>query len=673
MEYIKKKELFKKLFGNAVFASLSIAVLLNLIIEGLGRGKVFGGFEFLMTNPKAFFYNIFLVFFTLSVSLLVRRRIFMYVLISSLWLALGITNGVILSFRMTPFTVSDLALLENGISILPNYMTVSQMLLTGFSLVFGIALFVLAFFFAPKRRGKMHYKWNITLILIVSVSFFSLTNAGINNRWLSSYFNNLGYAYKDYGVPYCFLSTWLNKGIPVPVNYSERLVLDILKDGIPMGLDEANPSIPVILTAGEELKNKPNIVFVQLESFIDPTLILELVYSADPVPNFHSLKEKFSTGFLRVPAVGAGTANTEFEILTGMRIMSFGPGEYPYKTILRTKACESINTVLRKSGYASHAIHNHRGAFYGRNEIFANLGFDTFTSVEYMNKVKKTPKNWAKDSILTGEIMAALNSTEERDFIFAVSVQGHGKYPENKVIPDEDLAVHVTAGAFDEDEKNAIEYYVQQIYEMDEFIGDLTDTLKEFDERTVVVFYGDHLPVLNLSEDRMANRSIYETEYLIWANFDLRKIDENLAAYQLYSRVLEHLGVHNGIFAWYHQTKKDDEKYLDNLETLQYDMLYGANYAFGGSNPFEPTDLKMGVRDIRVDKIFNFGNSTYVVGENFTPYSKVAVGGDYLDTVFINPKTLKIPTAIKSGNPKDFSISQVGKNKTVLSTLYDVE
>lgn len=673
MEYIKKMELFKKLFGNAVFASLSIAVLLNLIIEGLGRGKAFGGFEFLMTNPKAFFYNIFLVFFTLSVSLLVRRRIFMYVLISSLWLALGITNGVILSFRMTPFTVSDLALLENGISILPNYMTVSQMLLTGFSLVFGIALFVLAFFFAPKRRGKMHYKWNIILILIVSVSFFSLTNIGINNRWLSSYFNNLGYAYKDYGVPYCFLSTWLNKGIPVPVNYSERLVLDILKDGIPMGLDEANPSIPVILTAGEELKNKPNIVFVQLESFIDPTLILELVYSADPVPNFHSLKEKFSTGFLRVPAVGAGTANTEFEILTGMRIMSFGPGEYPYKTILRTKACESINTVLRKSGYASHAIHNHRGAFYGRNEIFANLGFDTFTSVEYMNKVKKTPKNWAKDSILTGEIMAALNSTEERDFIFAVSVQGHGKYPENKVIPDEDLAVHVTAGAFDEDEKNAIEYYVQQIYEMDEFIGDLTDTLKEFDERTVVVFYGDHLPVLNLSEDRMANRSIYETEYLIWANFDLRKIDENLAAYQLYSRVLEHLGVHNGIFAWYHQTKKDDEKYLDNLETLQYDMLYGANYAFGGSNPFEPTDLKMGVRDIRVDKIFNFGNSTYVVGENFTPYSKVAVGGDYLDTVFINPKTLKIPTAIKSGNPKDFSISQVGKNKTVLSTLYDVE
>ncbi len=673
MEYIKEKELFKKLFGNAVFASLMIAVLLNLIIEGLGRGRVLGGFEFLMANPKAFFYNIFLIFLTLSVSLLIRRRIFMYVLISSLWLALGITNGVILSFRMTPFTVSDLTLLENGISILPNYMTTSQMLLTGFSLIFGIALFVVAFFFAPKRKGKMHYKWNIMLILVITVLFFSLTNIGINNRWLSSYFNNLGYAYKDYGVPYCFLSTWLNKGIPVPVNYSEELILDILKDGIPMGLEEANASIPVILTVGEELKNKPNIVFVQLESFIDPTLIKGLEYSADPIPNFHGLKEKYSTGYLRVPAVGAGTANTEFEILTGMRIMSFGPGEYPYKTILRSKTCESINTVLRKSGYTAHAIHNHRGAFYGRNEIFANLGFDTFTSVEYMNKVKKTPKNWAKDSILTGEIMAALTSTEERDFVFAVSVQGHGKYPENKVIPDENLDVKVVNGADDEAEQNAIEYYVQQMYEMDEFIGDLTEALDKFDEKTVVVFYGDHLPVLNLSEQRMANGSIYETEYLIWSNFNLKKIDENLAAYQLYSKVLEHLGVHNGIFAWYHQTKKGDEKYLDNLETLQYDMLYGANYAFGGSNPFHPTDLKMGVRDIRVDKIFNFGDSTYVVGENFTPYSKVAVGGDYLDTVFINPKTLKIPTAIKSGNPKDFSISQVGKNKTVLSTLYDVE
>lgn len=102
-------------------------------------------------------------------------------------------------------------------------------------------------------------------------------------------------------------------------------------------------------------------------------------------------------------------------------------------------------------------------------------------------------------------------------------------------------------------------------------------------------------------------------------------------------------------------------------------MLYGNRYIYGGQNPFEPTELKMGVREIRVDKIFNFGKSTYVVGENFTPYSKVAVNGDFVETVFVNPTILRIPDGVKSKDPLDFSISQVGKYSTVLSTLEDVE
>ena len=88
------------------------------------------------------------------------------------------------------------------------------------------------------------------------------------------------------------------------------------------------------------------------------------------------------------------------------------PGEYPYKEILRTTTCESTPYDLKQLGYSSHAIHNHRGAFYGRNKVFSNMGFDTFTSLEYMNNVMKTPKNWAKDALLTEQIVDALDSTE---------------------------------------------------------------------------------------------------------------------------------------------------------------------------------------------------------------------------------------------------------------------
>ena len=100
--------------------------------------------------------------------------------------------------------------------------------------------------------------------------------------------------------------------------------------------------------------------------------------------------------------------------MTGMSLKFFGPGEYPYKNIMLESTCESIPYNLKQIGYGTHAIHNHRGVFYGRNKVFPNLGYDTFTSVEYMNNVGRTPKNWEKDNVLTGEIIDAMESTKAR-------------------------------------------------------------------------------------------------------------------------------------------------------------------------------------------------------------------------------------------------------------------
>lgn len=94
---------------------------------------------------------------------------------------------------------------------------------------------------------------------------------------------------------------------------------------------------------------------------------------------------------------------------------------------------ETLGYDLKSLGYSTHAIHNHRAVFYNRNTVFANMGLDTFTSIEYMSDVEKTPKNWAKDNILTESMLDALNSTESRDMIYTISVQGHGKYPSEQV------------------------------------------------------------------------------------------------------------------------------------------------------------------------------------------------------------------------------------------------
>ena len=132
----------------------------------------------------------------------------------------------------------------------------------------------------------------------------------------SNTFANLAFAYEDYGFSYCFLQTWLNKGIRRPENYNAESVQKLRQQAEDAAAAaDADPQTDV------------NVIYVQLESFIDPKEITDLELSEDAVPTWTRLTEEYSSGYLTVPVVGAGTANTECEVLTGMSTKLFGPGE----------------------------------------------------------------------------------------------------------------------------------------------------------------------------------------------------------------------------------------------------------------------------------------------------------------------------------------------------------
>ena len=245
--------------------------------------------------------------------------------------------------------------------------------------------------------------------------------------------------------------------------------------------------------------------------------------------------ENYSTGYFKVPSVGAGTANTEFEVLTGMNLRYFGPGEYPYKTVLKYQTAESAATALTRFGYGAHALHNNGGNFYSRADVFNNIGFDTYTSKEFMNILQVTENGWAKDDILTQHILNAMDSTEQQDFVFGITVQGHGDYPgRKKVLENPRIKVN---GIEDEGRTNAWEYYVNQLYETDQFVGELLQKLKERGEPTVLVLYGDHLPTMGLEAKDLKNRYLYNTNYVIWDNIGLQKktvIFRHIRLWQMY-------------------------------------------------------------------------------------------------------------------------------------------
>ncbi|WP_312091296.1 LTA synthase family protein [Aminipila sp.] len=653
------KKFFMKYLHNAITISLVLAFALNLIIETLARHSLANGFRFFLDSPLVFMYNVFLIFLTLSMALLIKRRVFVYVVFSALWLTLGITNGVILANRMTPFTTKDLAVLDDGLSIVTNYLTTTEIVLACGGVVVGVILIILLFKFAPKKKDKINYKKNVALFLAITVGLIGATDLAIKTKVVDTFFGNLAYAYRDYGVPYCFINTWLNTGIRQPADYSQDSILSIFDKG-ELG-DENYAKVEM----EDDGKDHPNVIFLQMESFIDPTLVKNVTYSEDPIPNFRALENKYSSGYLTVPVVGAGTANTEFEVLTGMSVKYFGPGEYPYKSILTEETCESVPYGLKSIGYSTHAIHNHRAVFYGRNKVFANLGFDTFTSIEYMNHVVKTPKNWAKDFVLTDQIMDALQSTDREDFIYTCSVQGHGKYPTEKVIEEPEIVV---TDAPTEELKWQYEYYVNQIHDMDQFIGQLTERLQKYDEKVVLVIYGDHLPVLEMTEDDMVNGSIFQTKYVVWSNFPMKKIDKDLYSYQVAADVLDRLGFHMGVINKFHQNHKDSQTYRSDLKKLEYDMLYGKKYIFNEQNPYKKINLQMGIKPIKIKEIVRIGDKLYIKGENFTEYSKISLDGEILKTIFLGSSILGLQEEVDLDAVNRMKVSQVEKNKEILST-----
>ena len=282
-----------------------------------------------------------------------------------------------------------------------------------------------------------------------------------------------------------------------------------------------------------------------------------------------------------------------------------------------------------------------------------------------MNNVMKTPKNWAKDALLTEQIVDALDSTESTDYIYTISVQGHGKYPTEQVI--ENPSVTVTK-ADSEEQRWSYEYYANQVYEMDLFVKELTDTLASYDEDVVLIMYGDHLPALDMEESDMKSGSLYKTQYIIWNNFGMEKQDKDINAYELTSDVLSRLDISVGMMNKYQQNHKSDKNYLANLEALSYDMLYGKQYIYGGKNPYEPTKLKMGVKDIKIDEVVKIGENYYIKGQNFTEYSKISLDGEILKTVYLGPTILALKEEVDPADVSRMKISQVEKNKEVLST-----
>ena len=626
-----RAQAFRK-FIRETWYMLPVSLVLALVIELLNHHTPEKLILFLTGHPWMFLFNVEIIFNTFLFAELFRRRRGTRWALGILWVVLGAVNSIVQVTRVLPFTTRDVLLIPDGLKMITVYFKwyeIAGMFVGAALLIAGIVLLVV------KCRKREPFDRAVSVGVFCAVTALTLVVGKVSVEvgdidWEKT---SLVDAYQNYGFAYGFTYTFADFGISRPTEYSEELVEEIADDVIePTAAPEPEEAEPLT----------PNVVFVQLESFFNVHDLVDAEYSREPIPVFRELMETCPHGQLKVPSVGGGTANTEFEVLTGMNLDYFGAGEFPYNTILQDTTCETVAFDLKELGYTATAVHNYTGTFYGRNTVYAQLGFDRFVPQEYMNGLTYNALGWAHDSVLTGETMKALTTTPGRDFVFTVTVQSHGKYPDTPVEGLDDIAVLAAPETVN---ATALQNYVNELSQVDAFIGALIDELEDFDEPTVLVLYGDHLPALGIETDELATGDLYQTTYVLWNNFGLDMEGGDLQAFQLSAYVLGQLNIHTGILTRFHQNFApdcDEDDYLSFLRVLEYDMLYGDHNIYGGDSPYQPTELQLGTEPI-VCESFTYDPATATIsvyGQNFTTYSDILVDGERKNAVFADETRL---------------------------------
>ncbi|MBQ2433323.1 MAG: hypothetical protein II266_02750, partial [Clostridia bacterium] len=343
------------------------SILLTFVLEILSRRSLASAVDFLIESPTVFLYNAVMVALTLAFATLFRKKLFALMLVTIIWLAFGISNCVLLSFRTaSPLTAIDLQLGMEAIQMIDVYFKIWQVVLIGAGILFAIALLVFIAIRSPRYRkegqsGIVRFFGFAIAFLLSTIIIFQNPHM-ISKELRPSLYDS----YMKYGFPYCFSYSFFDIGITEPERYSSEEIMKIAEDfdlpieeilnvsdpeqnnlldeiieSIRTGAFETKPESYTVEAVdairsrletdeGDAFENTPNIIFIQLESFFDPYIIEHLTYSEDPIPNFRRLKQEYTSGELYVPTVAGGTANTEFEVLTGCCLDFFGAGEFPY-------------------------------------------------------------------------------------------------------------------------------------------------------------------------------------------------------------------------------------------------------------------------------------------------------------------------------------------------------
>ena len=527
-----KKNLVYKMLNFIGF--LLVPVLLFYLMEAYEHNA------FVEVRPLAQVYNIFL--FELMAGLL------LFVIGKAKWalrieilvtLIFGLVNHYVMAFRSTPFVPWDIFSIRTAASVAGNYdftPTTEVVVVTLLLVVLFVVVRYIDFEIPRKVLWRVIPAGCAAVLLVAFVNQLWIPSFQTKSR-LYPYLFTPAHMTKVNGMAVTFAMDMAYVYVEKPEGYSLERAKEILLAY--ENRKEETEDIELDILNGvqsAEIQDFPNIIVIMNEAFSDPAVLGDFTTNEDYMPYVHQLQmgaDNTITGNLTVSVCGGNTANTEYEFLTGNTMDFFPIGSIPYQQYI-TGEVPSLASQLQQVGYQTYGMHPYNASGWKRDEVYPLLGLEynyflgDFTDRHYIRK-------YVSDETAYDKIIDTYENKENGRpmFVFEVTMQNHGGYTDEY----EDFTSDIYVEEF---ESPALSQYLSLMKVSDQELQDLIYYFSYADEKTIILFFGDHQPndsvvrpilswngmsTQNMSEEDAKKR--YIVPYVLWANFD---IEENVNA-----------------------------------------------------------------------------------------------------------------------------------------------
>lgn len=591
-------------YSVALGFSLLLAVIFNYLFQyGIkSYGEVLGHYIF----PSATLFQIgALTLFNVLLYVSINHFLRTTTLIVALGSVITIVNSIKFSMRNEPLLFSDWVWIKD-IRLVVSYIDIKVILY----FLFAVAAVAVFFYFFKNRllQGRIMTSWRLRVANVVAILAVFLFTLGVffhqedgdiaDNIPVLSRLNNYeniewmgqGTVARERSLTFVWLKQVTSKTMEKPKDYSQETMEKIAQ--------KYTEQAQLINASRTNNIADQTVIYVLSESFADPSRITSVNLTMDPIPVIRSVKDSTTSGLMKSDAYGGGTANMEFETLTGLPMYNLSSSVSTLYTdvVPKMKYIPSISDFYAPDD--RYVIHLGDALTYSRNDVYRKLGFDTFIAAKNGTEDTTHLEQYGVYPSDASTYQTVLDNidTNKNQFFSVITYQNHS--PWNL---DEESDVGGSGDGFSPNENYYMNNYAKLLYQTDLATQEWLQELSQMDKKITVVFYGDHLPGFypqSAFADNPAGQ--YQTDYFIWSNYPTEVLSyplvnssdfpaELLAVtnskvspyYALLTDVLNNASVDKD------QLTDEQKEMANDLKLVEYDLVSGKGYLKKHDNFFK--------------------------------------------------------------------------------------